>query len=77
MTKDNSVLGIGVMVCLGSALFSGNGVFSMIGLLIALFAGVPMLFSMISSTSNLSGAGEWLVTIGLICLVFILFIILL
>jgi len=77
MKKDNSILGIGIMVCLGSALFSGSGVGNMIGLLIALFVGIPILFSIISSTSNLSGAGEWLVAISLICLVFILFIILL
>lgn len=67
MTKDNSVLGLGAMVCLGAALFGGSGVINMIVLLAILFIGVPMAISAISSSTNLSGIGDRLITISVIC----------
>ena len=73
MKTDNSVLGLGAMVCLGAALFGGSGVINMIMLLGILFVGVPIALTAISSSTNLSGNGDWLLTIGLICAGFVLF----
>lgn len=67
MKTDNSVLGLGAMVCLGAALFGGSGVINMIVLLAILFIGVPMAISAISSSTNLSGIGDRLITISVIC----------
>lgn len=73
MKTDNSVLGIGAMVCLGAALFSGSGVISMVLLLGILFVGVPVAVTMVSSSTNLSSTGDWLVTISVICAGIILY----
>ena len=67
MKTDNSVLGLGAMVCLGAALFGGSGVINMIVLLAILFIGVPIAISAISSSTNLSGIGDRLITISVIC----------
>ena len=75
MTKDNSIIGIAAIVCLVSSFIDGSGVGNMIVLLAILFIGVPMAISAMSSSTNLSDAGHWLITIGAIFAGLILFLV--